>query len=499
MKEMGEIRQVYDEVVGRDRHLTLEEKIEQADINNYAPLISQIAVQDPVRRDFFAKKLARHLNVPVGVIRQEIAALSTQKAKSPIPGLTDPRPWPSQVSGAELAREVCELLRSHIKMEEEKTIAVTLWIFLTYTFQNFNVLPILAITSPEKRCGKTSLLNVLSGLVRRPLATSNISPAALYRIIQRWEPTLLIDEGDTFLTNNDELRGLLNSGHARHLAFVVRWNQEEGREEVFSTWAPKAVALIGGLPPTLADRSIEIRLARKRVDERVLRLPLNPLDAWEELRAKIMRWAEDVKFPTTVELPNVENDRAADNWLPLLAIAEALGGHWPAKAREAMLAIEASREETSIRTRLLEDIRIVFEQLGADKISTRDLITHLVEDETSPWSDFNRGRPLTAHGLAKLLRPFGIRPQTIRVGGDTPKGYLRKDFEEIWARYLPPRNATSPQLRNDAEKSGAENATFTLGVADQIGGKTASLHECCDVAFRERGEEDPLPEGDPLE
>ena len=499
---MRDIIKTYDLLLGQDRLLTLEEKIQEATIHNYAPLLVQIAATDPIQRNILTKKLAKKLKVPVDAVREELKRASQRvAADSPIPGLKDPAPWPTPVEGAKLAREVYEIIVSHVRMTAQQAVAVTLWALLTWTFNCFDILPILAITSPDKRCGKTSLLGVLRGLVNRPLGVSNISPAALYRIVQKWNPVLLIDEGDTFLTESDELRGILNSGHVRHLAFVVRWNQEASREEVFSTWCPKAIATIGSLPPTLADRAIEIRLTRKRVEEQVKKLPLDPLSAWEQTRRRLARWRADFKPPVEVELPNVGDDRWRDNWTPLLAIAEALGGDWPTKAQEAMATLGADRDDTSVRVNLLADIKAIFEDLNADKISTQELLCRLMADETAPWATFNRGRPLTAHGLAKLLRPFGVRPQTIRRGTETMKGYVRRDLKEIWSRYLPPvRNVTSSQSSNSAENAEHGNVTQGGNVTDSICEKAASLSDCYGVTDqKEGGEGETLPEGQPFE
>ncbi len=378
----------------------------------------------------------------------------------------------------------------HVVMTNAQVTAAVLYIFLTYVFESVQILPLLAITSPVKRCGKTRLLQVLSGLVRRPLPVSNITPAALYRLVEKWKPCLLIDEADTFLGSYDELRGILNAGHTRHVAYVVRWNPEKEREEVFNTFAPKIVALIGSLPATLSDRAIELSLARKRSDQRVSRVPLNPLDAWRELRRKLVRWAEDIQdeLSLDVEPPDVGNDRASDNWTPLLAIARALGDDWEAKARQAMMDLEGSKDDDSIRIRLLADIKTIFDRLDTEKISTRDLLLHLTEDETAPWDDWRNGRPLTAHGLARLLKPFGITPKTIRFEMDVSKGYQREDFKEAWDRYLPPsRNVTPLQSRNNAQKSPIQNVTREAYVTDSICEEGARLSQCYGVTFQKEG------------
>ena len=139
-------------------------------------------------------------------------------------------------------------------------------------------------------------------------------------------------------------------------------------------------------------------------------------------------------------MPKGIEDRAADCWEPLLAIADAAGGHWPDVARVAAVALVAASKEAnpSLGIRLLDDIRMAFQ--GDDKLSTEQLIHRLIELPESPWTNL-KGRPLDDRGLAARLRRYEVRPKTIRVGNQTPRGYERADFEDPWGRYLSPRSA----------------------------------------------------------
>ena len=203
----------------------------------------------------------------------------------------------------------------------------------TYVFDAADVNPRLQLTSPLMRCGKTRVLETLSLLVSKPLPASNVSPSAIFRVIEQSAPTLLIDEADTFAKDHEELRGLLNSGHTKRTAYVLRAvpvenNQWEAKQ--FSTWAPMALAGIGRLFPTLEDRSIRIVLKRKLPTEKVSRLPLrNEAEPFATLRRQCTRWGQDhVEALRSADpsSPPALNDRAADNWRPLIAIAEAEGG-----------------------------------------------------------------------------------------------------------------------------------------------------------------------------
>src|SRR5271169_1215879 len=206
------------------------------------------------------------------------APVAAANAAGPRPGqgrelkLPEPQPWPTPVDGAKLLDELSATIRRYMVMAVEAVHTVALWVLFTYLLDAFETSPRLAITAPQKRCGKTTLLSLLYQLTWRPLAAANLTPAVAFRVIEAARPTLLIDETDTFVRENDELRGVLNSGHSRATAFVIRCQGEDNQPRCFSTWAAIALAGIGKLPTTLADRSIEIKLKRKTTSEPVQRL-----------------------------------------------------------------------------------------------------------------------------------------------------------------------------------------------------------------------------------
>ena len=208
--------------------------------------------------------------------------------------------------------------------------------------------PILAIQSPEKRCGKTTLLGLLQHLMPKALTASNMTMAAIYRVIEERRVSLVIDEADTFIkADNPELVGILNSGHTRTSAFVVRTVGDNHETTTFSTWCAKVIALIGKLPPTLQDRSIVVQLERKRTRETVERRRADRTLDLVELCRKAARWVADHRAELDVcdpVPPDTLDDRAADNWRPLLAIAEVIGGNWPQHARTAARALSGGRD-----------------------------------------------------------------------------------------------------------------------------------------------------------
>jgi len=388
------------------------------------------------------------------------------------------KPYPHPVNGDEVAKEIESVLNKYMVLPEHSPIAITLWIMFSYVYDEFDVCPILAAISPEKRCGKTSLLSLLTALCQKVLSASNISASAVFRSVEKWQPTLIIDEADTFLRHNDELRGVLNSGHTRATASVIRSVQKGKKFDVerCSTWAPKAIALIGKLPDTLADRSIGVKMRRKRSDEKRDRIPYSKLtDQLETLRRKIARWAADFVF-IEVDAPSQLDDRAADNWLPLLGIALSIG--WMEKATKAALALSGKTDTDTIRTELLRDIWEILQNVNGDAIPSKELIDKLNALEDRPWSTYHKGSPLNGNGLARLLKAFEISSKTIRFGDKTAKGYEIDSFNDAVTRYLDVTEVTS-LARNDLQ--GKLEVTRNNDVTSNNSHKYNKNNECYGV------------------
>jgi hypothetical protein len=361
-------------------------------------------------------------------------------------------PWPEAVDGAALLQEIADTLSRYVALPPFGAVAIALWGMHAHALGAANTSPILALISPEKRCGKTTALSLLARLVPRPLLSSNISPASVFRVVEKYSPTLLVDEADTFLHEKTELGGILNSGHTQDAAYVVRTVGDDHEPARFSTWAAKAVALIGRLPDTLADRSIVVPMHRRAPGEQVERLRLDLPGVFEDLRRRAARWAADHLAELCAADPAVPGelgDRAADNCRPLLAIADAAGGDWPERARRAALGLSGAVEaEDGTGEQLLADIQAIFRGRKVARIFTKELLTDLHARDERPWREWRRGNPLTEVQLARLLRRFGIRPATQRMGSETAKGYALEDFTDAFTRYLPPSNPSHPSQSN---------------------------------------------------
>jgi putative DNA primase/helicase len=352
-------------------------------------------------------------------------------------------PWPDPVDGAALLDELSDTITRFVVVPRGSEVIISLWITFTYLFDGAYCCPILALISPEKRCGKTTLLGLLAKLVNRPLPASNISPSALFRAVELWKPTLLIDEGDAFLHDSEELRGILNSGHTADTAFVVRSVGDDHTPQCFSTWAPKAFAAIGKLLDTIDDRSVAVKLKRKASDEKVEKRRRHHDGDLLELQRKIARWADDNRnaFSSADQLEiSGLNDRARDNFEPLCQIAELAGGGWPKAAMGAATQLAGMTVDDSTRIQLLSDIREIFAVTKNDRLPSKELASRLGEMEDRRWPEFRNFQPITQRQIAMLLHDFEIAPKVMRVGSKTPSCYALETFLDAFSRYLPPYN-----------------------------------------------------------
>ncbi|MDN4016194.1 DUF3631 domain-containing protein [Zwartia panacis] len=369
----------------------------------------------------------------------------------------DIEPWADPVSGDELLAEICEHLRSVVILPPGGELAIALWIIHTYLLepanspQTINTSPVLSINSPDRQCGKSTVKQILDRLVARPCATDNISTASLYRLIEQEQPTLLIDEADTFLMQRQEMIGILNSGY-RPDGFVIRQGGTNFTDPIkFPTWGAKAIFSIGILPPALYSRCISIPMKRKRPEEKVMRFNAYLRQRQADLldiRRKILRFSLDNSGAISIctpHLPESLDDRQQDNWEPLLQIATLCGGDWLQHSIQAAIELSPPNllDETNLAEMLLADIAGIFDFNDDDRISSASLLQMLITDLTKPWVDYRRGRPITQSDIASLLRRYGIRPVDQRVNGKVLKCYLASDFEDAFARYL--GRAATPQ------------------------------------------------------
>jgi putative DNA primase/helicase len=406
---------------------------------------------------------AKELGINVGPLDRLVREATTKAddLQSVLPHWSV-EPWGTEVSGANLLDDIEQVFQRYIVLPQGAGVALALWTLHAWTADAGDISPFLVLVSPTKRCGKTNTLIVLFYLTPRSELASNISVSALFRYIEEVRPTLLIDEADSFVKDNEEMRGILNSGHTKTAAHVIRNVEVNGEHKPrrFSTWAPKAIATIRALADTLEDRAIVVQLQRKPKEASVVRLRKRDSDEFSTLRRQAARWADD-NFSRLTDpephIPEALNDRAADNWRPLLAIADLAGVVWPKRARDAACILSGEgHDSTSINVEVLADIRLAFGE--TDIIRSADLVLKLIADPERPWAEWRYGKPLTQKQLAGVLRPFGIISETVHIEGlADAKGYKRASFEEAWEAYLPGQNTPATPIQ-PSETSKGPNA-----------------------------------------
>jgi putative DNA primase/helicase len=261
----------------------------------------------------------------------------------------------------------------------------------------------------------------------------------LFRIIDKHKPTVLADECDAWINDNEELRGLLNAGHRRG-GQALRCEGDNNEVRAFAVFSPAVLCGIGSLPGTLYDRSIVIRLERAKPGEVRQRFDPRHTERETELCRKLARFVADNMTALELsdpKLPDCAFNRLADNWRPLFAIAEIAGGDWPQRCVDAFvrLTTQVSEDAESMRVLLLADIQQMFE---AERMFSKDLVEKLAEMKDRPWPEANRGKPITEHWLARNLGAFDIRPKLLRIGeGNPARGYELEGMKEAFNRYLP--------------------------------------------------------------
>ena len=440
--------------------------------------IARLAVLDHISYDREREQAAKRLGCRVSSLDKTVEARRVETAsENAVEICREIEPWAKPINVAELLNDIRSTIARFIVCETWTATAAALWIAFTWIIDDAHVAPMVVITAPEKRCGKSQLLEVIGRLSKRGLFASSISPAATFRVIEAKSPTLLIDEADAFFRENEELRGIINSGHTRASAYVIRCFGDDHDVKQFSTWCAKAIAGIGKLADTVVDRSIVLSLRRKLAHEKVERLRHAEPGLFETLARKLARFGQDYGASlgrTRPDLPDALNDRAQDNWEHLLAIADLAGAHWPKEARGAALELSGEKPDAkSTAEQLLSDIRAIFDADGGDRIASAKLVKRLIEDDSAPWLTWSQGKPMTTHQLGRKLSGFSIKAHTIHLGPcDKPKGYRREQFDDAWERYLggsSPNAPVPPVTGSPSNGTGTLEVTFAVADENDFG------------------------------
>jgi hypothetical protein len=462
--------------------------------------IERLAALDMIDYDVARVEAAKRLGVRASVLDRAVAkkrrelGLDTAEDDSGqgrAVKITDILSWHEPVGGDQIATTLAAAVKTYAVLPDAAADAIALWILHTWLVNEFTISPRLAITSPTKGCGKTTVLRLLNQLARRPKRAGSISPPALFRAVEHFQPTLLLDESEKYIEHGSDLHALLNEGHCKG-GTVLRVLGEKLELREFAVFGAVAFARNGRLPDDLEQRSIIIEMQRRRADEQLTELREDRAESLHRAARMCVRWAEDNAAyvadcePDMGELIN----RDADNWRVLFTIADMVGADWPERIKDAA-AVLAPRESESTGPLLLGDIRTAFDEKNTDRLASAELCQALAGMEARPWAEWRASKnaspkPITPNQLFRLLKPFGIAPETIRVGGRTPKGYHRHQFGDAWDRYLASEGVSEPQQRNKCDEIRTsdtfQSATPESDVAFRKCEKPNNDGLCCAVA-----------------
>jgi hypothetical protein len=457
--------------------------------------IERLAALDTVDYEIARKGAADQLGIRASVLdglraqkRRELKleSVKTDQCQGRSLALPEVMPWPEPIEGDRVAEALKATIKRYIRMSDAEADVCALWVLLSWAIDKFSKAPRLAITSPTKGCGKTTLLTLLSKLCRKPLRSGSTTPSVLFRVIEILHPTFLLDESEKFLEIGSEFHALLNQGHARG-DFALRNVGDSHEPRMFDTFCLAAFARNGRIPDDLEQRSIVIELQRRLPGESLDVLRDDRADDLHNLARMCARWSDDYGDDISGIEPDMGGliNRTADNWRPLFTIADLIGLDWPARIREAA-CILIGTEPDSDDSVLLADIKTTFEARDADRLSSEEICEALVAMEGRPWAEYGKsGKHISKNQLAKRLKRFKIVPDTIRIGGKTAKGYYRRQFQEAWDRYLSPTFQESPSetsQRNNSDETGTsvafQGVTETAVLRFENSEKPASNGHC---------------------
>jgi hypothetical protein len=343
-----------------------------------------------------------------------------------------------------LLRDIIRRIQRHVVISYDGALAVALWIMLSWVHDEIAThSPILNVNSAEPESGKTTTMGLIALLMPRCIASVEASEAAIFRAIKRWSPSFCFDEFDSILVDDDKaaLRSIINSGHTRGQG-VLRCIGDDKVPELFPTFAPKAIGMVGRkLPPATLSRCIFVELRRRTKGERIEKFGHVDDAGLADLRGRLRRWSLDnldALRDAKPSMPPELDNRRADNWQLQLAIADLCSGveDFGDKARAAAIKIERRVDSRTASARVLAAVKAAFANFADDAIGSEDLIQTITADPDSEWAEWRAGKPITQAQLARLLRPYGIAPEQVRIGKRQVRGYVRAHFTEAWERYL---------------------------------------------------------------
>jgi putative DNA primase/helicase len=398
----------------------------------------RLALLTPFQYDRVRKAEAKRLNLRLRTLDDAVDDARTllDDAEADNLGVRLLEPWPEPILNApELFDQIHDCYPIYLYLPAGAAVILTLWPAHAHVLNAFTHTPRLHLTSAKPGCGKSTVFDVVAAFCPRVLHTNNLRPAVLYRGMHGGQLIVaLLDELEYYVQRFPELNGLLNASNKRG---TLIHRCEGNKVRAFKIFAATGLSGLGHLVPTVLDRSISLHLLE--APKGVLKARFIPEEAHAEkiLGRKLARWAQDnydaiAATAANPVMPDAAYNRLGDNWRPLFALAQVIGGHWPERLTAAFHALSSSPSDPQLLTlnsQLLGDIHHIFTRTSASRIFSADLVTALCALPDRPWSGNKNGhRPLTQATLARQLAPFKIFPLLLRIGDRRAKGYCATDF-----------------------------------------------------------------------
>jgi hypothetical protein len=405
-------------------------------------MIIDLAGKTPLEYAKTKGKVAKACHVQVKDLEKLVDAVKVeQQADSLLEPHWEVKLWEHPVDAVALFGEIETRILHHIAMPRHLAFVCAVWVGFSWIHGHAVYSPILLVTSPERDSGKSTLLAVLCFMVRRGLQSVSISPAALYRSIEKWQPTFAIDEADKLFVDNPDLWQVINSGWTRGQG-IVRCDPDTNEPRRFSTFCPKAIAMKGkDAPDTILSRSIQIIQSRRTREEPIAHFDHVDDADFIRIRSQLARWAADNGEALVAARPAQPDgfiNRLASNWRILFAIADSLGEAHGVRMRDAAQQIAGVVDRPSAGVQLLGEFKQMFDASTLDYVFSANVLQHLHADPEKPWLEWSRGKAITEKGVAGLLHEYRIKSRTVGPKGHTAKGYRRAEFTDAWKRYWDP-------------------------------------------------------------
>jgi len=440
--EVDGIPELDDEQAEAD-NATTENEENHADITAEAVAsIKALIGKQPVEVELGIQRIHDDTGLTKGTIKKQLEAMTPKKNSAEQSSEAEAEPWPDAVDGNALALAMLALINKYMFLPGQEGVQIALWCMGTFFTDSLDLFPKLLIHSPIRGCGKTTLIKILRCITREAEIAANMSPAVAFRLIEKFNPTLLLDEIDAWLPDNEEMRGIVNAGHDRETGYVWRCDGDDHEPRKFGVFCPMALGGIGKQADTIEDRSIKVTLHKVTGLNRPPNFDRHQYRKTEALRRKAARWAKDTAYIEVVA-PATYNARQQDNWGPNFSIANMLGGDWPQLCQKAYdVELAKVTNDEGIGERLLADIQLVFAGMSVDWIWSKELTQALADLEDSDWENFGY-KGLTAHTMSKYLKEFQIYPEQIKRNNENKRGFRVANFKSAFEIYLPSDNENS--------------------------------------------------------